>query len=61
MDQYGGYDGWINFQVTLKPSIYSDYHIKVIGNFSDRHNKYSHMREYIEEIYAESLDKEIDY
>lgn len=48
MDENGMYDGWIDFTVTITPSIAYGFHIKITGNFGKRQD--------IKEYLAESLN-----
>lgn len=64
MNEYGMYDGWINFSVTVKPvaSLKGFGGINVIvrhsrGRWPRRHRD---LKEYIAECYAEALCEEID-
>jgi len=53
MNENGMYDGWIDFTVTVTPSLIHDYDIKVTGNFSQRNYKYSDIKDYLAQIMYE--------
>ena len=55
MNQDGYYDGWIDFTVTVTPSLLSDIDIDIKGNFSQRHNKYADVKDYLYDVFNMSL------
>jgi len=55
MNQDGFYDGWIDFTVTVTPSLLSGIDIDIKGNFSQRHNKYADVKEYLQDVFSMSL------
>ena len=59
MDEYGGYDGWIDFSVIITPSLENDFDLYIVGYFSDRHSKYAHVKDYLEDIFQYALDEDI--
>jgi hypothetical protein len=58
MDDVGYYDGWIDFKVRITPSLLFDMRLEVIGNFSQRHNKYRNVKNYIEQALYEFFSEE---
>lgn len=54
MDQWGGYDGWVDFTVTLNPDIELDYTLNIRGNFG----KYGYIKEYLYQIFHDSFNQE---
>ena len=58
MDEYGGYDGWIDFRVIVKPS-FSGIDLDVKGRFSERHGKYSFIQEGIADEFYWGLNSEV--
>jgi len=60
MDQNGMYDGHLEYKVVVKPSLVYGITINVIGQFSQRHDKYSYLKDYLIEMYDSYLQKEID-
>jgi len=62
MDQNGMYDGWVEYKVVVKPSLVFGITVDVIGHFSQKGGKYSHLKlkNYLIEIYDSYLQKEID-
>jgi len=60
MDEYGGYDGWIDFSIIITPDLVTGFGAKITGRFSDRHNKYSPVREYLYDIYISALNDDIE-
>ena len=56
MDEHGHYDGWVDFTVTLIPDLELDYKLKIKGNFG----KYSHVKEYLYQIFHDSFDQEVN-
>ena len=59
MDEYGGYDGWIDFSVIITPSLENDFDLYIVGYFSDRHSKYAHVKDYLEDIFQYALSEDI--
>ena len=55
MNQDGFYDGWIDFTVIVTPSLLFDIDIDIKGNFSQRHNKYADVKDYLYDVFSMSL------
>lgn len=55
MDENGFYDGWIDFTMTIKPSFFYGYNLKITGNFG----KYRVIKDYLYEVYDELFTKDI--
>lgn len=51
MDEYGGYDGWIDFKVIVTASLQFDFDLKVKGRFSKLNDHNSGLKEYIEDTF----------
>lgn len=56
MDEYGGYDRWIDFRVTVRPSLGHDLSLTIVGNFG----KYQDIKEYLYQIIDPALHQEIE-
>ena len=56
MNENGYYDGWVDFIVVLTPSLEMDYELQIKGNFG----KYSHVKDYLYQIFGDSFDQEVD-
>jgi hypothetical protein len=54
MDGNGYYDGWIDYSVTVVPSLEEDFVPRITGNFG----KYQDIKEYLYEVYYDDLYKE---
>ena len=54
MDEYGGYDGWVNYRVIVTAPLRFGLDINIIGNFSSNKNAYG-LKEYLYEIYGYTL------
>jgi len=65
MDENGYYDGWIDFKVVIRPSMLNDFNIDIIGKFTNRKNcikkDCSDIKEYLQDIFSESLNQEVNY
>ena len=61
MDDNGFYDGWLDFQVIVEPSLAFETDITIKGRFSDRNYKYEGHRDYLLEIFDHCLHQEIDH
>lgn len=59
MNEVGMYDGWIDFEVWIRPS-FSGIDIDVKGRFSERHGKYAATRDYLLDTFATCLDEDAD-
>lgn len=59
MDGNGFYDGWIDFEVWIRPS-FSGIDIDVKGRFSERHGKYATTKDYLLDTFATCLDEDVD-
>lgn len=59
MDEYGGYNGWINFTVTVKASLLFGFDTNIKGNFSSNKSAYG-LKDYLYEIFDCDLRHEID-
>jgi hypothetical protein len=59
MDEVGGYDGWIDFELWIRPS-FSGIDIDVKGRFSDKHGKYADIKDYLLDIFAIALEEDVD-
>ena len=53
MDDAGGYDGWTEHVVIVKPTLLSDFDLSITGR-----NRNS-IKEYLHDVYAEDLAQEI--
>ena len=51
MDEMGGYDGWVNFTVTIKPSLQFGHRMTISGRFG----KYQDIRDYLYDILGEAV------
>ena len=56
MNENGMYDRWIDFKIIVTPS-FDNIDINIRGNFG---SKYQHLKDYLIEIFQDSLSKEID-
>ena len=54
MNESGMYDRWIDFKIIVTPS-FDNIDINIRGNFG----KYQHLKDYLIEIFQDSLSKEI--
>ncbi len=52
-DEYGGYDGWTDFQVIVKPDFLHTFYVRVIGGNRD-------FKDYSADVWSESLRAEYD-
>lgn len=59
MNDVGMYDGWIDFEVWIRPS-FSGIDIDVKGRFSDRHGKYAATKDYLLDTFATALEEHVD-
>ena len=59
MDENGFYDGWIDFTVTVKPSLLSGIVLTIKGNFNSRKST-SGLKDYLHEEFDVALSFEID-
>ena len=55
MNENGYYDGWVNFTVTITPDLELDYKLNIVGKFG----KYTHIKEYLYELFHNSFNTEI--
>lgn len=55
MDDNGMYDGWIDFTVTVKPSLCFNYVLSIRGNGITKYD----LGEYLHSVFSESLEQEI--
>ena len=55
MDEFGYYDGWIDFTVTVKPSLIHGLDINISGRFSDRNGKYADLKDYLLDTFYTAL------
>jgi hypothetical protein len=51
MDEYGGYDGWIDFKVIVTASLQFDFDLRIKGRFSKLNDHNSGLRDYIEDTF----------
>ena len=56
MDENGFYDGWIDFTLTITPSLLSGFHLNISGVFG----KYQDIKEYLYDILNYALNQRID-
>ena len=49
----GFYNGWIDFQVVVTPSLQFDFDLEIIGEFEDKED----IAEYLTDIYGDAFDK----
>jgi hypothetical protein len=56
MDEMGGYDGWIDFSVIIKPSLSFGFEARINGRFGKKQD----LKTYIVEFLSECLSKEIE-
>ena len=47
MNEHGGYDGWIDFEIIIKPSLAFVFTIDVKGPFSRLKSRYTMLKDYI--------------
>ena len=61
MDENGMYDGWIDFLVTVRPSLQFgfDLNVQFTGANSRAYRKYGDVREYLHEIFDGALHQNI--
>jgi len=57
MDENGYYDRWIDFKVTVKPSLQFDFDIKITGSFG----KHQDLKDYLYDIFDNSLRQIAEY
>ncbi len=57
MDENGFYDGWIDFQVIVTPSLAFGANVVVKGYFSQRHGKHEQVRDYLQEVFDNVLNE----
>ena len=55
MDEMGGYDGWLEFAVIVRPSLQFGAYCKVKARGMKWPRRYADMREYIQEVYNDAL------
>jgi len=55
MDEYGYYDGWIDFIVKVKPSLEFGFDLQITGNFG----KHQDLKEYLYQIFDYALTETI--
>jgi len=60
MDDQGGYDGWIDFTVTVRADMLFDFDVTVSGMFSRLKSQYSGHKDYIAEEFILCLSLEIE-
>jgi len=60
MNNQGFYDGWIKFQVIVKPCLLFGFDINIKGQFS-RRPKYSDLKIYLNELFGDCLNMLIDF
>ena len=56
MDENGYYDGWIDFRLTVTPSLAHDFNTLITGNFG----KYQDIKDYLYDILTMALNTSID-
>ena len=56
MNENGYNDGWVNFTITIKPSLLFGYDMKIAGNFG----KYADVKDYLYDTFSAALNEEID-
>lgn len=56
MDDNGYYDGWIDFRVTITPSLQFDFNLSITGNFG----KYQDVKDYLYDILRTALEETVD-
>lgn len=56
MNENGMYDGWVDFTMTVKPCLLFSFYLTIKGKFGKKHQ---HLKDYIQEIFEEALDKQI--
>jgi len=55
MDEMGGYDGWTEYKITVRPSLQFGFNMKISGR--DRNGA----KEYLYQVYEEWLNSEHEY
>jgi hypothetical protein len=60
MNEVGYYDGWIDFKVTIRPSLLFGFVLDVKADGMRWPRKYADLKEYIAECYTEALNTEIN-
>lgn len=60
MNENGMYDGWTNMTVTVSPDLVNGFYFR-INYHGELPRKYSHSKDYIEQIFHDALDLEIEY
>ena len=56
MDENGFYDGWINFMLTIKPSLMFGFNLNIKGNFG----KYQGIKDYLYDALESAIRQEIE-
>ena len=54
MNEGGGYDGWTEHTITVTPSLWNGFNLKISGRDRDS------IKEYLHEVYSEWLDSKIE-
>ena len=55
MNENGMYDGWIDFRVTVYPSLQFGFRLQIVGNFG----KHQDIKDYLYDLFNEALDLDI--
>jgi len=55
MNSFGSYDGWVDYKVTVTPSLQHGIYINIAGYFSLNKNAYG-LKEYLHEKYDSALN-----
>jgi len=56
MDENGCYDNWVDFTITVKPSLGHGFHTKIVGNFG----KYGFVKDYLYEVFDNALEEDVE-
>lgn len=57
MDENGFYDRWIDFRIIITPDLQFDFNLNIIGDFG----KDQALKEYLHEVFDDSLREIIEY
>lgn len=55
-DEWGGYAGWVDYRVIIKPSLQFGFELNIVGNFSSNRDAFG-VKDYLYEIYEQALSE----
>ena len=58
MDENGFYDGWIDFEVIVKPSLMFDFNLTIKGRFGKKHQN---LKDYLYTVFSDALQQPVKY